>query len=60
MFKLLLTFIFATYAFAILIPLDKQFISTSDLTTYSFKVLISDKIYTFTQQSYKSSLGSVS
>jgi threonine/homoserine efflux transporter RhtA len=49
--------IFAVLLFAIhsaLIPLDKQLVPVSDLTTFTFSALISGKIHDFTIQAYKS------
>lgn len=40
-----------------LIQLDKQLVPVNDLTSYSFKVMIQNKIHNFYVQTFKSSGG---
>lgn len=54
MLKFILILTLALIASSSLIQLDKQLKSVSDLTAYSFKALINNKVHNFNLQQYKS------
>lgn len=54
MLKFILILSLALIASSTLVQLDKQLKSVSDLTAYSFKALINNKIHNFNLQQYRS------
>lgn len=54
MFKFILLLSVLLFASSTLVQLDKQLKTVSDLTAYSFKALINNKIHNFNLQQYRS------